>query len=201
MDSTPKNMALKQTLNRKKTPARIFADLVHHPNDTLSLIAACIADQILKFSPHRVILNDILNQFILFPHQKTQIDLLLCKQRLASLNKHKSKISQETNPLYWQSKTDNHILHAFTNLYYIVINDESYRMNFHRFMQHAAMAYGFFESKKQIEKAQKQIYDFGEISLQFTETQKHNKLRAHCSWRSGERVAYYEFLRILRERF
>lgn len=201
MVKTPQNEILKSTLQKDKTPIRIFAELVHYPPNTLILIAVCIAEQIIKFSSHQNILKNMLHKFTAYPTNKTKLDLLRCKRRLTFLDKHDFLINQELNPKYWQQKTDNHVIRSMKNLYYIVIEDKGYRIHFNRFMQNAAMAYGFYESKRQIINAQKQLYDFGDEFSQIIETQKHNKLRAHCSWRSGERVAYHEFIKRLRERF
>jgi hypothetical protein len=201
MVKTEKNMALRQTLNRAKTPARIFAELVHHSEETLKQVAVCIANRIATFSTYRIMLVDLLRRFEGFPHLTNETDMLLCKSRLANHLKMRVIKRREDTPEHWQQRTDREVLRAFDCFYYIVRRDADYRAYFDRFMQHATDAYGAAESKRQLLRARVQKYDFGDNGPSLERTQQYNAFRAGRSKTNFTRFAYTDFLDLLRERF
>lgn len=202
MVKTKQNLALQQTLNRDKTPIRIFADLVHHPNDILVLIATCIAQKIASLASPKIksIILDTLRRFEQYPTQTRDVDMELCKSRLTRLIEIKSTTKRDDDPRFWQHEVDRAVCRAVINYYYIAKRDPGYREYFFRFMQHATKAYGFAESKKQMEAAKLKMYDFG-AGPTLAKTQQYKSTIAHRGSQAGERVAYVEFLKLLKERF
>lgn len=192
---------LKQILHEQKTPDRIFEKLGRQSNDTLRLIAVCIARQISKFSSHESILSDILNQFESYPQKTLIIDLLMCKRRLTKLGNIRHTAKRDSDWSYWQAKTDQACIFAFNNLLEIVKSESSVRNYYLRFIEQASLTYGFAEAMRQMKNVQNQRYEFdANVDSKILETQKHNTLRAHRSHISGQRVAKVEFLKILKEK-
>lgn len=186
---------MKSILNQSKTPIRIFAELVDQPNDVLINIAVCIAEQILKFSSHKLLLLDILHQVKSYPKRTRISDLLLCKRRILGLKSYKSPFKSESDPQYWQYKTDQTILTAFICLYHISYQDTNYKEFFNRFIKNATLAFGQAETVRQLQFLRKQTYNFDKA-----QTQQFHKMKANLSSNAGERVAYREFLKVLKEK-
>jgi hypothetical protein len=192
---------LVNTLNKNKTPIRIFAELVHYPLEILTSISICIAEESIKFASSKARLIEVLSKYKEYPIATKDIDLLLCKRLLNELKAVRPPTRAEMDPRYWQWRADRLIISGLINLYYLLIKEDNFREIFNQLIKNLTQAYGASESKKQLKEMGGQQYDFGDTTNSLIRVQQYNTTRAQNSRLNGERVAYHEYLRVLRGTF